>query len=142
VRQEALAHSHSPAALLSSWQDGHVKQSLTKSLLALRAAEPECFADGSHEPLRAKGPRADNVIAFLRRYRERSIFVAVPRLCAAPCVEAGSPVPAPEFWKDTSIDIPGPERSWQSALSDIGHQSRASFTCRELFAHFPGAVLH
>jgi (1->4)-alpha-D-glucan 1-alpha-D-glucosylmutase len=143
AREEAPAHCRPPATLLTRWQDCRVKESLTKSLLGLRAAEPECFANGCYEPVSAKGPREDNVVAFLRRHRDKSIFVAVPRLCAAPCMRADSPVPAPEFWKDTYIDIPGPERPWQSALdSDISYQSRASFACSELFAHFPGAVLH
>ena len=143
ARREALAQSQSPAAFLDYWYDGRVKQALTRSLLVLRTAEAECFAAGTYEPVAAKGPREDNVVAFLRRYRDKSIFVAVPRLCAAPCMSNGFPLPRPEFWEDTHIDIPGPERSWKSALDPgIVCQSRACFTCSELFANFPGAVLH
>jgi hypothetical protein len=58
-------------------------------------------------------------------------------------MSSDSPLPQPAFWEDTRIDIPGPKRSWTSALDpESGFQSRASFACSELFANFPGAVLH
>jgi (1->4)-alpha-D-glucan 1-alpha-D-glucosylmutase len=143
ARTGALAQRGSPASLLHHWQDGHLKQSLITHLLALRACEPDCFADGSYERLPTIGPRENHVIAFLRRHRGKAILVAAPRLCALPCISDGSPLPATEFWEDTHIDIPGPERTWQSALDPgVGYRSRASFACAELFAEFPAAVLH
>jgi (1->4)-alpha-D-glucan 1-alpha-D-glucosylmutase len=143
ARSAALAEAAEARILHPQWQDGRVKESLTNTLLALRAAGPEIFADGAYEPLPATGPREDNVVSFLRRHRDRAILVAVPRLCAAPCMAAGLPLPPPEFWEDTRVELPGPERSWRSALDlQVSFEQRPSITCAELFARFPGAVLH
>jgi (1->4)-alpha-D-glucan 1-alpha-D-glucosylmutase len=143
ARAEALADGVTTRKFLPQWQDGRVKESLTKTLLALRAAEPDIFANGSYEPVTATGSRDNHVVAFLRRHRDRAILVAVPRLCAAPCMNAGLPLPPRQFWEDTRIDIPGPQREWRSALDRaVACEPRASFACAELFSDFPGAVLH
>lgn len=143
ARMQALADAGSPADLLRHWQDGHLKQWLIARLLSLRAREPDCFEGGTYEPVQATGPRENHVIAFLRRHRDKAIFVAVPRLCAVACIDAGAPLPAREFWEGTELELPIAARSWQSALQqDVSYDSRASFACAELFAHFPVAVLH
>jgi len=143
ARMKALTDAGSPADLLRHWRDGHLKQWLIARLLALRAREPDCFEGGTYEPVQATGPRENHVIAFLRRHRDKAIFVALPRLCASACIEAGAPLPAHEFWEGTQLELPIAARPWRSALNqDVSYHSRASFACAELFAHFPAAVLH
>lgn len=137
ARQVALAAGDDPAAALTQWHDGRVKQALIARLLLLRQQEPDLFADGDYEPLAVSGARADHVIAFLRRRHDRAALVAVPRLCAVACIAAGAPLPDTGFWQDTRVEAP--DGVWQDAL---GNGMQGSFACADLFARLPVAVLH
>jgi (1->4)-alpha-D-glucan 1-alpha-D-glucosylmutase len=64
----------------ASWQNGAIKQALIVQALGLRQALPDLFANGSYEPLTARGPLADHVVAFVRRHEGNALLVAVPRL--------------------------------------------------------------
>jgi (1->4)-alpha-D-glucan 1-alpha-D-glucosylmutase len=101
-RREALASADEPAAILPRWQNSRVKQALIARLLGLRRKMPECFAEGSYEPLAITGARAAHVIAFERAHIAGRVLVAVPRLCARACAQNGLPNPSPEFWKNTA----------------------------------------
>ncbi|HEY4169620.1 MAG TPA: malto-oligosyltrehalose synthase, partial [Reyranella sp.] len=64
----------------ATWQNGAIKQALILQALGLRKAMSDLFAKGSYEPLTAKGPLADHVVAFVRRHDGNALLVAVPRL--------------------------------------------------------------
>jgi (1->4)-alpha-D-glucan 1-alpha-D-glucosylmutase len=64
----------------ATWRNGAIKQALILQALSLRKAMPDLFAKGSYEPLTAKGPLADHVVAFVRRHEGNAFLVAVPRL--------------------------------------------------------------
>jgi maltooligosyltrehalose synthase len=49
-------------------------------VLALRAAMPDLFAEGSYEPVAVEGRSADRVVAFLRRHGSDCILTVIPRL--------------------------------------------------------------
>jgi (1->4)-alpha-D-glucan 1-alpha-D-glucosylmutase len=74
--------------LVANWRDGRIKLAWTKELLALRAALPRVFAEGSYQPLQVQGPHADRVIAFARRHDRDAVIVAVGRKLA-PLTEQG-----------------------------------------------------
>jgi len=142
ARVQALTPEKSPAELLAQWKNGQVKQRLIQRLLRLRAEEPECFASGDYVPLTIRGPRSNNVAAFIRRRGAKAVLVAVPRFCAGPCAETGLPNPKNDFWKDTKIAVPGQFAGWQSVLdAERFVDSQAEFDCSILFGDFPGAVL-
>jgi (1->4)-alpha-D-glucan 1-alpha-D-glucosylmutase len=81
-RQAALAEEddaddgHS-AHLAHSWRDGRIKQSLLRTLLTLRAADPEFFTQADYQPLAAT-PGDQEILAFSRAYGERRLLVATP----------------------------------------------------------------
>jgi (1->4)-alpha-D-glucan 1-alpha-D-glucosylmutase len=83
------------AALAAHWQDGAVKQALIARLLAVRAAHPRLFSEGSYEPVEAD----ETVAAFERRKGADALFVAVHlfpwrvEASPAPAVPAGE-------WRD------------------------------------------
>ncbi len=76
ARRQSLLGTASPA----TWRDGAIKQALIQRALALRQAMPDLFARGSYEPVVADGPRADHIVAFVRRREADAILAVVPRL--------------------------------------------------------------
>ena len=97
AREAALNSRETPAQALAHWQDGHVKQTLIARLLALRAANPALFDDGAYAPVEISGTAAAHAIAFRRSVGDRTLILAVPRLCARACIETCAPLPPPEF---------------------------------------------
>lgn len=65
---------------LATWREGAIKQRLIVQALALRAALPDLFADGSYEPVTVEGPLADHIVAFLRRHQSEAVLAVVPRM--------------------------------------------------------------
>jgi (1->4)-alpha-D-glucan 1-alpha-D-glucosylmutase len=61
--------------LAAQWRDGAVKQALIARLLHLRLAEAALFADGSYEPVEARGPDGERICAFLRRHGPKALLV-------------------------------------------------------------------
>jgi (1->4)-alpha-D-glucan 1-alpha-D-glucosylmutase len=141
MRRKTLASADQPAALLSRWQNGRVKQALIARLLDLRGQMPACFADGNYEPLMVTGACAANVIAFARVHRSGRVLVAVPRLCARACVHNGVPNPSGEFWQNTTIRLPSGASAWRSAFASSEKLLPGEINCARLFADFPGTVL-
>jgi (1->4)-alpha-D-glucan 1-alpha-D-glucosylmutase len=140
ARVSALATGSSPADLLQCWRNAHVKQALIAKLLNLRQQRPQLFSQGGYLPIQASGRRADHVLAFARSAESDHMIVAVPLRCAGTCRKG--PLPDPQFWQDTSLDLPEhlQSRSWRSLF---GAPATAGDTlrCADLFAHFPVAVL-
>jgi (1->4)-alpha-D-glucan 1-alpha-D-glucosylmutase len=62
------------------WRDGHIKQAVIRSILALRRDQPGLFAQGTYSPLPVAGPLDNNVVAFTRTLGESVLIVVVPRL--------------------------------------------------------------
>jgi maltooligosyltrehalose synthase len=91
--------------LASTWRDGRIKQALIARVLALRAARPKLFAEGSYEPLEVRGPFAENVVAFARRFESQLALVVVPRI-ASVLLRTGTVTFAPDAWKDTVVALP------------------------------------
>ena len=115
--------------LLRRWHDGRIKMFVTWRLLELRARHADLFRDGTYEPLDA-GP---NVCAFIRRYKDDAVLVAVPRLIAS-LVKPGT-FPIGDVWSDASLGASG---KWRNLFTGDEHEGTA---IRKIFARFPVAVL-
>ncbi len=107
--------------------DPMTKLALTSRLLRLRQAHPTLFREGSYEPLRAEGPGAGSVCAFLRRRNGEALLVAVALRHSGPA-----------FTSATRIVLPGNDTTWHDVVADA---ARTSLSCLELFAESPVAVL-
>lgn len=99
--------AHAPSfdwqSLGADWRSGRIKLCLTWRLLALRRAEPQLFAAGTYAPLRVAGRAADHVIAFQRRYKGKTIVVAVGRWFAGLPADPGAFYPRPQAWRRTCL---------------------------------------
>jgi (1->4)-alpha-D-glucan 1-alpha-D-glucosylmutase len=105
LRSAMLAQNGDAAELLSSWQDGRVKQHIVARTLALRRAAPALFA-GQYTPLETTGRHAERLVAFARIAEGAMLIVIVPRL-AAPLLEGAKlPMPPTEAWGDTRLALP------------------------------------
>lgn len=107
ARRTALEQipSADPAALLTSWTDGRIKQFVLGRVLALRRARPALFADGTYEPLEVRGAHADRLVTFRRRLGDEALIVIAPRLVAPLIRDRGHPGFPPDVWEDTVIDL-------------------------------------
>ena len=138
ARATALTGDGPNEAILRSWPDGRVKQSLIARLLADRADAPALYADGDYEAVETTGAEAARLIAFTREAGGGKLAVMVARLASSLGDEGGFPVG--EVWGDTRAAIP--VGTWQDVLTGrtvaVGADGAAM---RELFADLPVAVL-
>ena len=64
---------------LRHWHDGSIKLAVTRALLELRAREAALFAAGDYAACAVSGPRADELLAFVRRHGRRFVLTAAQR---------------------------------------------------------------
>ncbi|MFO1043658.1 MAG: malto-oligosyltrehalose synthase [Planctomycetaceae bacterium] len=92
--------------LLTNATDGRIKLFVTAELLRLRERSPQLFTEADYLPLSVIGERSAHVVAFARRWQNKSVIVVIPRLVGSLLtVERTVPV-GPLVWRDTSIVIP------------------------------------
>nr|WP_258234605.1 malto-oligosyltrehalose synthase [Cupriavidus pinatubonensis] len=104
------------AEWLADWRDGRIKQQIVRHVLAARRAHEALFRDGDYQPLAAKGPLADHVLAFARTLGEQQALTVVSRLGAT--LVADIPLVPPARWGRTRIDTgTGEARCWVDALT-------------------------
>jgi (1->4)-alpha-D-glucan 1-alpha-D-glucosylmutase len=120
------------AQWLRRWQDGCVKLAATRTLLTLRSREPELFAEGEYAGCDVTGPRADEIVAFVRRRHGRVAVTAVQRF----------PVRAERSrgWRGTRIKLP-PEAEGSVDIFTGRVAHGAALDPDVLFATLPIAVL-
>ncbi len=129
--------------LLSGYQDGRIKLWTTMQALRVRREWRELFHEGSYTPLLARGAKHDHVVGFAREHQGQAALVAAPRLSFT---LAGGVIRAPlgELWADTELPAPA---SAPEFMEDVFTGERIQVTsgrtllCREIFAHFPVALL-
>ncbi|HET9211165.1 MAG TPA: malto-oligosyltrehalose synthase [Thermoanaerobaculia bacterium] len=115
--------------ILARMDDGLPKLWLIHQGLHLRRRLPEAFGpDGAYEPLRAAGPRAEHLVAFMRGVRGGAVAAIAPRL----------PLRLQGDWQGTLLELP--PGSWRDELNgeEIAGGSRP---VAELLARFPVALL-
>ena len=81
------------------------KIGLLTDLLALRKNHPQLFLEGTYEPVTVSGPRAGQVLAFVRRHGDTTLLCAVVVKASAAFVEQGQPLLTGEWWGDTRLTI-------------------------------------
>ncbi|MFW6148766.1 MAG: malto-oligosyltrehalose synthase [Atribacterota bacterium] len=94
--------------LLSKPENGKIKLFIIYQLLQLRNRESELFLKGSFVPLSIKGKYKDNIIAYLRAYKNKTLITIVPRFCTK-LVKSGQYPLGNNIWKNTFIELPKKE---------------------------------
>lgn len=132
--------------ILENWKDSRIKLFLTTIALQFRRSHAELFAEGSYEPLRAKGQRSENVCSFLRRHKKEWVLTAVPRF-TSDAVDHEQPGINPAKWKDSRLMLPPrAPLHWvnvftEKPLNTKGTGSSKWLTISDLFADLPFALL-
>lgn len=109
-----------PAALWAGlWQtphDGRLKLLLTHLCLNARKQYPALFRLGDYLPLQASGPRAGNIVAFVRREGEQAVLAVACRFSSQ--VYAQDRAPTADAWEGTTIAVPdGLPTAWTNMLT-------------------------
>lgn len=105
-KRAASLSPHSAASLLHAWRDGRVKQAVIAASLDVRQRHGPLFASGSYEPLTVTGPRAEAVVAFVRQDGDSAIITLAARHCGSELFGKPQPLPNPETWRDTVLQLP------------------------------------
>jgi len=121
-------------------EDGRIKLFLIRRLLDARNSMKELFTNGDYIPLETSGRHSYSVIAFMRRYgKETAIAVATRFLL--PVVRENE-MPAGELWQDTSVIVPeGFNSIMIDTVTGTEYTVSGEIMLRDIFNHFPGAVL-
>ncbi len=103
--------------LMTSWTDGRIKLYLTWTGLQLRKQNPGLLLHGEYIPVFARGPQEDCVVAFARRFEDRTLLFAVSRFFRH--LAGPGQLPTSAVWHDTRLQLP-PElpRQWQNILTN------------------------
>jgi (1->4)-alpha-D-glucan 1-alpha-D-glucosylmutase len=127
--------------------DGRVKMYVLWRVLAFRRENPGLFAQGEYLPLQVSGSGQEHICAFARRYGEKVLIVAVPRLVARLVRHQVGRLPlGEEIWGDTRLHLPEVLQSLEytnllTGKNSLSPQGRVGFLGGELFDLFPLALL-
>jgi (1->4)-alpha-D-glucan 1-alpha-D-glucosylmutase len=128
-------------ALAAHWNDGRIKLTLVRRLLALRRELPDVFAKGSYLPLDIDGPHREEIIAFARIHHRNAVIVVTARGFGR-ATRGGRAWPSGPSWDATvSIDAFS-EAAHALAVGKGAKEARGPrLAVAELFEHLPLAVL-
>jgi (1->4)-alpha-D-glucan 1-alpha-D-glucosylmutase len=129
--------------LVESYRDGRIKLWTTLRALCLRREHRELFQTGAYLPLAAEKGKHEHVIAFARERGWERAVVAVPRFSYALMQGKTSP-PLGDAWGEAELALPGHyggefENVFTGEILQTASSRR--LLCREVFAHFPVALL-
>jgi (1->4)-alpha-D-glucan 1-alpha-D-glucosylmutase len=105
-RQQAMQVPLNLPDLLTNWRDGHIKQTLIKQVLNLRAEHAELFRRGTYQALEVVGSQAHRVLAFAREHQGKRAIVIVPIRCAPLLENSAEPRVDALRWGDTRVKLP------------------------------------
>ena len=130
-----------PSELFERIEDGRLKLWVTSRGLRWRRAEPELFTCGEYQGLPVAGPRADQVVAFVRRHGAHAALLACGRFFTRFGVEA----PIARAWRDNDVELGSDFSSghYEDMLTGAAHTLQAGerLPVSELFATLPVAML-
>jgi (1->4)-alpha-D-glucan 1-alpha-D-glucosylmutase len=132
--------------IVTHWQDGRIKLYIIWSVLNFRRQHPMLFQEGSFEPLKIEGKRANNLIAYARRSAKSGLIVVAPKWLA----QAKAPMnqhSMRRFWGNTEIRLPaGGSAECVNLFGDTVPSlkvagNRSALKVAELLGDFPVACL-
>jgi (1->4)-alpha-D-glucan 1-alpha-D-glucosylmutase len=136
------------ADLVRTRHDGRVKLYTMVRALDVRQRLAQTFAEGDYLPLTILGKQASHAFAFARVRGEDAAITCVPRLICSLAGWGAAPLPSPEAWSDTVLEVPASVRTCGFANAftaekvEIRHESQRTLVpLRNLFTHFPVALL-
>ena len=128
--------------LASSPLDGRIKLWTALRALCYRREHAQLFQTGNYHPISAQGEYQSHVIAFTREHQRQLAVVAVPRLAFT---LAGGEEKAllGELWKDSVLCMPRASSQFLNVFTGeiLTTSSSRTLLCREVFGHFPVALL-
>lgn len=113
-----------------------------RAVLRARRAEGPLFGAGDYVPLRARGDKAEHVLAFARVFRNRTALVVTPRLVRTLTGDPARPPVGPAVWGDTFLVPPGGRRAgglrcaFSGALLNVT-RTQEGIAMSRLLADFP-----
>ena len=129
--------------LLANYQDGRIKLWTTMQALRLRRDRRELFHAGNYTPLLGSGPKAEHLVAFAREHEGQVAIAAVPRFSYS--LAGGSMrYPLGDLWNATELSVPAHTAEFLENVftgEKLKVNANRKLLCRELFAHFPVALL-
>ena len=127
--------------LAAAMDDGRIKMFLLREGLRLRRRAPDLFLRGDYEPLKVRGPREEQVVAFMRRHGGRVLIAAgarfFSRLPEGPGAWRGTFVALPPSFRARSLRDAYTHRRIRPAAADGG----LVIPARELFPVIGAALL-
>ena len=144
LRRSSFDGNLLPEPLLAQYRSGVIKQQVIHRLLRARRRWPELFLRAAYEPQEVIGQRRQHILAFLRRYENQRLLIAVPRLCAEGMADDDRPMPQQEFWDDTAVACRSDDGA--CTYTDLfTHRtlqgSPQGLSAQSLFSEWPVAVL-
>lgn len=133
--------------LLDKMADGNIKMYITFQTLNFRKSWRPVFEKGDYLPLSVKGRYERHICAYARKWEEKVVIVAAPRMYA---VLLGQETKIPlgrETWKDTEIIIPEylPAGKFRNIFSGEVESAEANdgprLPAASIFRSFPLALL-
>jgi (1->4)-alpha-D-glucan 1-alpha-D-glucosylmutase len=125
--------------LVRNFVDGHLKLWTTVAALRFRRDHAALFQNGSYCPLVADGEKSEHVVAFAREHEGHSAVTAVPLLAYTLCGGRQN-ARLSDCWGETFLPLQHP-RFRNVFTGEVLQTSGGAVSCRELFAHFPVALL-
>lgn len=131
------------AELLATYQDSRIKLWTTMQALRMRRDRRELFHAGKYTPLSGSGPKSEHLVAFAREHEGQVAIVAVPRFSY---LLAGGTMrhPLGDLWNTTELPVPAHTAEFLDNVftgEKVKVTPHRTLLCRELFAHFPVALL-
>jgi (1->4)-alpha-D-glucan 1-alpha-D-glucosylmutase len=129
--------------LLATYQDGRIKMWVTMRALNFRREHRELFRAGTYIPLAAGNEKQEHLVAFARFYEDRLAVVATPRFPYTLMRGRVQP-PIGEAWGNAELQLPAEAvggRLLNIFTGEVHPANGRSLLCREVFAHFPVALL-
>jgi (1->4)-alpha-D-glucan 1-alpha-D-glucosylmutase len=91
---------------LLNWKSGALKQHVIQRALRLRKVHGNLFYRGGYVPLEVTGAKAVHILAFMRTEADKIAIVMTPRLTHAFTQTTEGLSFTPDFWQDTTIQLP------------------------------------
>jgi (1->4)-alpha-D-glucan 1-alpha-D-glucosylmutase len=144
LKAQPVSSTSFAAQLTEHWQDGQIKLYAIWKALNFRREAPDLFSNGDFLELETTGPRAEHILAILRRHKREWALLVAPRwLTRMKATKMG--YDPDSFWSDMKIRLPdAAPKSWDNIFTGenfvtVGGQH--SLPIGEVFLHFPVALL-